>query len=231
MRIALLHGFAGDARAWDDVVAAWPGGDELVALALPGHGGGEVRLGWDANLDTVAAAVASAGVDAVVGYSLGARIALGLLATGRAYRARRADRRQSRAGRRRPRCAARRRRALGSDAADARGLAAFLDAWEAQPLFATQAGVPVPALAARRARRRALDAEQLARVLEHMGLAEMPDYRATVGRASLVAGAEDAKYLAIARDLGVACRTITRSGHDPTLEQPEVLAPVLRELL
>src|SRR5579883_2782289 len=89
MRVALLHGFAGDVHAWDDVLAAWPGpgGDELVAIALPGHGGGDVAPGWSANLDTVAAAVADAGAVAVVGYSLGARLGLGLLATGRASRA------------------------------------------------------------------------------------------------------------------------------------------------
>src|SRR5687768_5364948 len=82
MRIALLHGFAGDPRVWDDVIAAGVAGRPI---ALPGHGGGEVRASWDANLDAVASLIGAA--DVVVAYSLGARVALGLVATGRAPRA------------------------------------------------------------------------------------------------------------------------------------------------
>jgi 2-succinyl-6-hydroxy-2,4-cyclohexadiene-1-carboxylate synthase len=108
-------------------------------------------------------------------------------------------------------------------------LAAVLDAWEAQPLFATQARADRDALARRRARRLALDPAQLARSLEVMGLAEMPDYRAEVdARCTLVVGADDAKYVALARALPARVEVIARSGHDPLLEQPEALAALLR---
>ena len=221
MRIVLLHGFAGDPQAWDDVVAAWPRGDELVAIALPGHGEPPCAS-WDDGLEAVAAAIGDA--DLVIGYSLGARIALGLVATERIARAilvsvnpgiaddERAVRRLA---------DARWARLLREH-----GMAAFADAWQAQPLFATQARAPAERLAARRARRLALDPEALARSLEVMGLAEMPDYRGTVG-VELVAGADDAKFVAIARTMGAPLRLIADSGHDPTLEQPRALAVTL----
>ncbi len=232
MRLALLHGFAGGPEAWDAVVAAWPPGDEVVPVALPGHGGGAVRASWDENLEAVAAA--SGAVDLVVGYSLGARVALGLVATGRAPRAilvsvnpgitdaERAARRMSDA----------RWAALLRDHGPHGGIAAFVDAWQAQPLFATQARVPAERLAARGARRLALDPEQLARSLEVMGLAEMPNYRAVITpeRCTLVVGAEDAKYVAIARGLAAPVEVIRDCGHDPTLEQPAALAAALARI-
>jgi 2-succinyl-6-hydroxy-2,4-cyclohexadiene-1-carboxylate synthase len=106
-----------------------------------------------------------------------------------------------------------------------RGTAAFVDAWQAQPLFATQQRAPAERLAARRARRLALDPEQLARSLEAMGLAEMPDYRAQIDhRFALIVGGDDAKYVAIARGLPAPLEVIDGSGHDPLLEQPAALA-------
>ena len=87
-------------------------------------------------------------------------------------------------------------------------------------------------LAKRRGHRLALDAEHLARSLETMGLAEMPDYRpqlpALRERIALIAGADDTKYVDIARALPCASMQIViGSGHDPTLEQPERLAAAI----
>lgn len=215
MKIALLHGFAGDPSVWSDV--AFDG----TAIPLPGHGGVGVQPTWSANLDAL-------GVhEVVVGYSLGARVALGLLATGRAQRAILigvnpgiVDDRDAR---------------RASDAVWARmlreqGIAAFADAWSAQPLFASQRRFP-ERVAARRAHRLRHDPEQLARSLEVMGLAEMPDYTDAIRdpRVSLIAGALDAKYIALAGDLPISI--IPDSGHDPTLEQPEALARELHAQL
>ena len=83
MRVALLHGFAGDPGIWSDTLAAWRAAGhaaELVPIMLPGHGA-PVRPTWGANLASIAT------TEIVVGYSLGARIALGLLANGRVRRA------------------------------------------------------------------------------------------------------------------------------------------------
>jgi 2-succinyl-6-hydroxy-2,4-cyclohexadiene-1-carboxylate synthase len=110
---------------------------------------------------------------------------------------------------------------------------AFDDAWTKQALFASQQRVPVEKRAARRQRRLRHDAEQLARSLEVMGLASMPDYWSAVAphrdRIALIAGASDAKYVAIAEALPCASfETIPDSGHDPTLEQPVTLAGAIR---
>jgi len=227
VRVAYLHGFAGDPAGWGETLAALPR-HEARAIALPGHGGGPVLATWADCLGAIAGAIA--GAELVVGYSLGARAALGLVAAGLAPRAilvsvnpgiDDAERPARRAG----------------DAAWARmlrerGVDAFVDAWEAQPLFATQVRTPPARLAARRARRRALDPEQLARSLEVMGLAEMPDLRPAVAgaRVALIAGADDPKYVAIARALPAPLTVIPDSGHDPTLEQPARLAGALAAL-
>ena len=225
MRCALIHGFAGSRAAWDDVIAAWQLPEPPLAIALPGHeGGGSVRSTWDDNLDVVAKAIA--GCDVAVGYSLGARVALGLVVSGRVPRAvligvnpgvADADREERRAA---DHAWANRAR---------QGIEAFIAAWEAQPLFATQARAPAGRRAARREHRRELDPEQVARSLEVMGLAAMPDYWSAMpahrDRIALLAGADDAKYVAISQALPAAFfETIPDSGHDPTLEQPVALA-------
>ena len=216
VRCVLLHGFIGDPASWDDVAVA---GERI---ALPGHvGGGPVERDWASNLAAIAARVGRC--DAVIGYSLGARVALGLVVGGHVPRAVLISGNPGIAAHER---AARR----AGDAAWARlardaGIAAFLDAWEAQPLFATQQRAPAERLAARRTRRLALDPEQIARSLEVMGLAEMPDYRTQIDvRVTLIVGGDDARYVAIARTLPAPLEIIDGSGHDPLLEQPASLA-------
>ena len=225
MRVAFLHGFANTPDVWRDVHV--PGVDAR-SIALPGHGDEPVRATWDANLDVVAAAIGD--VDAIVGYSLGARVALGLVARGRVARGvlisvnpgidddAREPRRVMDAG--------------WITMLRERGTEAFLAAWEAQPLFATQARVDEARRAARRAQRVGLDAEQLARSLEVMGLAEMPDYRGAIDdRVALIAGADDTKYVQIAEGHAVRREIIAACGHDPTLEQPARLGEAIARLL
>ena len=223
VRCVLLHGFAGDPASWEDV----PIDGERVAL--PGHvGGGPVAGDWASNLAAIAARIGV--VDAVIGYSLGARVALGLVAAGHAPRAvlisvnpgiADGERAARRAG-----DAAWARRARDSGVAD------FIAAWQAQPLFASQARAPGERRERRHARRLALEPEQLARSLETMGLAEMPDYRAAVDdRVALIAGADDAKFVAIARTLPARLELIADSGHDPLLEQPVALAAAIQRAL
>ncbi|MCB1058004.1 MAG: hypothetical protein KDD11_21090, partial [Acidobacteria bacterium] len=82
------------------------------------------------------------------------------------------------------------------------GLDAFLDAWESQPLFATQS--PEQRRCQRHLRAR-LDAPALAAALRALGLAEMPDYRSRLAAlelpVTLVAGEADAKFAHLAREM------------------------------
>ena len=223
MRSVLLHGFAGDPSAWDGVAIE---GDRI---ALPGHpGGGDLADDWAANLAAIAARIGRC--DAVIGYSLGARVALGLVAAGHAPRGVLISVNPGIADH--ERTARRASDAAWAQLARDRGTEAFLAAWEAQPLFATQPRAPAERLTARRARRLALDPAQLARSLETMGLAEMPDYRDRIDdRFALIAGADDAKYVAIARGLPATLELVADSGHDPLLEQPAALTRAIDRLL
>lgn len=225
MRCALLHGFCGHPANWEDVIAAWQLPVEPVAVALPGHGGGPVAPTWEDNLAAIAGAIA--GCDVVVGYSLGARVALGLVASGRCGRGVLIGVNPGISDAERP--ARREFDAAWTRLLRAEGIAAFVDAWAAQPLFASQRHADAARLAERRARRLAHDPEQLAQSLEVMGLAAMPDYWSAVpahrDRLALVAGADDAKYVAIAQSLPAAAfELVEGAGHDPTLEQPAALA-------
>lgn len=224
VRVAFIHGFANTPEVWTDVHV------EVDAryVSLPGHGADAVQPTWDANLALVGERVGD--VDAVVGYSLGARVALGLVAMKRVPRAVLISVNPGIDD-----TAREPRRVV--DAAwvtmlRERGIEAFIAAWEAQPLFATQARVDERRRAARRASRLALDPEQLARSLEVMGLAEMPDYRSAIDdHVALIAGADDTKYLSIAGAYDVHREVIADAGHDPTLEQPAALAQAIASCL
>jgi 2-succinyl-6-hydroxy-2,4-cyclohexadiene-1-carboxylate synthase len=240
--VALIHGFAQTPASWREVEAALPASVDARAIDVT------VGASWDDTIDQLAQRI---GPDAIaVGYSLGARLALGLLARdlvpaavlisvhpGLADDAARVERAASDAA-----WAARLRH---------EGTVAFLEAWEAQPLFATQsrpaAGpdclvetgdirASADVRARRHAERSALDPDVLARSLEVVGLAAMPDLRAALvaraNRAHLVAGADDPKFLAIARTLvheapALQIDVVDGSGHDPTLEAPVALATII----
>lgn len=240
MSCVLIHGFTGAPAVWDDVVAH--AGPRLaaapIAIALPGHRGGpEVAANWDANLDAIAQTIAAAGGAGlpVVGYSLGARVALGLVARGLAPSAVLISVHPGLA------TAAERAARRTSDAAwierlATGGIAAFAAAWEVQPVLAARFADPA-AIARRAAIRRSHDPRGLAASLAAMGLAEMPDYRAVVRDANvhLVAGADDGKFVAIAHDLAAEAAlpldVLPRSGHDPTLDAPAALAAVVVDAL
>ena len=116
------------------------------------------------------------------------------------------------------------------------GVAAFLDRWLAGPLFST-----LPAAAAGRAERLANTAEGLAYALRRLGPgAQEPlrDRLATLRPPTLlVAGALDAKFAAIAREMSAAIGPQARvalvpgAGHAVHLERPAELAALIEELL
>ncbi|HRC56005.1 MAG TPA: alpha/beta fold hydrolase, partial [Kofleriaceae bacterium] len=138
----LLHGFTGDRTTWDEVCRHWqpelPAGDQLLAVDLPGHGEGPpVQDGWRANLEAICERVGPALSQAVVvGYSLGARVALGLLAEGLTRRAILIGVNPGLASA--ERASRQRADAAWVELLLQEGVEAFAARWEAQDLFATQ---------------------------------------------------------------------------------------------
>ena len=135
MRLLLLHGFLGAPSTWDLVA---PG---VAAAFLPGHGPTpDTRpASFAAAVDAIAATLTEPVV--VAGYSMGARLALGLaIAHPRLVRA--AVLAGVNPGVDEGERAARVAWEVAQAAAILeRGLPAFVDAWERLPLFASQRGL------------------------------------------------------------------------------------------
>lgn len=118
-------------------------------------------------------------------------------------------------------------------------LTAFVDAWEALPLFATQRALPSAVQAQQRAARLVHDALALAWAFEVAGLACMPDLRPAVAasRQPLVflTGALDTRFAALGASLErppwVRRRSVPGAGHNLLLEAPAAVAASLADLM
>lgn len=244
--LVFLHGFTGAPASWQAVIDALPETARAAAVALPGHHPRvPVLPGFEANVDQLASALDAAGLRAchLVGYSLGARTALGLALSHPRLLARlslvgvhpgleSAPERQQRIDKDR----------AWIDLLRDRGLDAFLDAWERQPIFASQESLPAQLRGRQRRIRASHDPEALARSLEHMGLGAMPAYGPRLAELPVpvtwIAGARDHKFATLARaaveQLAHAGRPATLalvpdSGHNVPLERPIELAALLSD--
>lgn len=233
--LVLLHGYVGEAASWQAVADALQDAYEILAPDLPGHGGTDAPgPGW--SLARAASAIAAQLPPRfdLVGYSLGGRLALHLAAAC-PERVRRLILVGASAGL--PDEAARAERR----AADARwirlleqdGLEAFVDAWQAQPLFATQAALPATVREAERRRRLTQDPRGLAAAMAAFGLGTQ-DYlgdRLPAVPTLWLAGALDVKFAAIARQMaetGAHHALLPDCGHHVPLERPQALAETIR---
>ncbi len=236
--VLMLHGFLGCKEDWHTVATTLQSGRRLAVFDLPGHGpAADAREDSDCSMDAIAHRLEAilealeAPKAHVIGYSLGARAALHFAVT-------------------RPGCvaslvlesgsagiedeaarAARRSDDEGLASALVRdGLEAFVQAWEALPLFESQRGLAPQVLADQRARRLRGDAEALARSLRHAGTGVQHWLGEHLPRvevpALLIAGSLDAKFVQIARDLEqrlphAHLQVVEGAGHNVHLEKPE----------
>lgn len=234
----LLHGFAGAPSSWSAVLGHLAA-HRAAALALPGHARDVPVAGsFEGNVDQVALRVGEVGSSVhLVGYSLGARIALGLLASHPSLVASATlvsvnpgiDSEKERRAR------------LASDCTWAEllrtdGIEAFVQAWERLPLFASQRRLAGQVTREQRTLRLAHNAEGLARALEGMGLGQMPNLGPTLAntsvRVQLVVGELDSKFVALARQATsrnprIRLHVLPQCGHNPLLEAPSELARLL----
>ncbi len=245
--LVLLHGFTGSAATWQPFAAAWPG-FRTIAVDLIGHGASDAPA--DESRYTMARCVADvtalldalgAGRTAVLGYSMGGRVALhlalaapdritALVLEGASPGIADADERRERVAS---------DRALADDIERA-GVEAFVDRWQALPLFATQARLPDAVRERLRAQRLGNSAAGLANSLRGMGAGTTEPLLARLHELSmpvlLVAGEHDVKYRALAlamRDRMPDARVqiAPDAGHAVHLEQPAAFAALVKEFL
>jgi 2-succinyl-6-hydroxy-2,4-cyclohexadiene-1-carboxylate synthase len=229
----LLHGFTGTPHSFGRL--ALP--EDCVIPARCGHLDAPLAHSFWAEVDRVAAL--GRACTTLLGYSLGGRLALGLLArhpqrferalivsahpglTSHAERVARREHDQHYV------------RLLREQ-----GLAAFLAEWEALPLWATQQTLPTELLLRQRRERERHDPERLALSLCYQGLAEMPDLRPLLNQVRcqvrVLAGERDLKFAALARELcgripGARLTIAEDAGHNLLLERPELLTDQLRQ--
>ena len=238
--LVLLHGFTGAPSSWDAVVERLPRDLRIARPALMGHAGApSTARSFDEEVDRLAEILRSedlAGAH-VVGYSLGARVALGLVARHPAIASRATflsgspglrDEHERFARREADRVRA---RTLETD-----GIDAFVDAWEREPIFATQSALPGDVRSAHRARRQSHDPGGLAASLRVLGQGSMPAYELARIQIpiTLVVGSEDPKARGhaqrMAESLSDARIVVLRgAGHDLVLERPAEVAALLTD--
>lgn len=234
-RLALVHGFTQTRRCWGPVADDLARDHELVLVDAPGHGR---SAHVDVDLVEGGRLIADvAGPAVYVGYSMGGRFVLhtalerpdvvrGLVLIGATAGLESAEERAAR---------------IADDEARARrieeiGVAAFLDEWLALPLFAGLS----PETAARDARLENTTAG-LASSLRRAGTGTQRPTWHRLGEIAVptlvVAGADDAKFVALGRRLadGIGDRatftTVPGAGHTAHLEQPDAFLALLRPWL
>lgn len=244
--VLFLHGFMGSAADWNGVITALKPDFDGFAVDLPGHGDStgcpEAAYTMEGATRMLVDRLDARGIAqcAVVGYSMGGRLAL-YFALHHPERCHSlvlesASPGLATAKERRERRVVDEARAVQLETGS---LEMFLQAWYRQPLFASLArheGLVGQMVASRRAN----DPVELARSLRGMGTGSQPSLweRLAALRVSTcaVAGALDARYVALAGDMAARCPcmrvvVVPEAGHNVHAEQPRRFVTLLRTFL
>jgi 2-succinyl-6-hydroxy-2,4-cyclohexadiene-1-carboxylate synthase len=245
--VLFLHGFSGDGRFWLPVARGLEP-RPCILPDLPGHGGTTAPLppgAW--SLDRAAGALVDAldrigiGRCDLVGYSMGGRLAL-QLALRHGSRVERLVLVGASCGLESP---VERAQRVASDEdlasrLESEGIEAFVERWEALPLFASQKELPEAVRDAMRAARIAQEPFALAAALRAFGLGAQSPVGGALARLSmpvlLVAGGKDSKYCRIAEHMGERIAgsrvaIVPDAGHAVPLEKPDEFSVLLAAFL
>ena len=246
--LVLLHGFTGTGQDMAGIAQSFEQDYETLVLDLPGHGQSADRVradaaGFDECVDDLVATLESAGHRQAhwLGYSMGARLALGcavrhpgsvaslVLLGGRAGIADPIERAA--------RC---REDAVLAARIESVGVERFVDEWLAQPMFASLRQRGARFLAEQGRQRLGNSARGLADCLRRLGPGAQPPLFDALPRVDvpvlLVAGELDRKFVSLAHDLAgrlprAEIREVAGAGHAAHLEQPEAFVHVVQDFL
>jgi 2-succinyl-6-hydroxy-2,4-cyclohexadiene-1-carboxylate synthase len=233
VRYLLLHGFTGTPDNLQRLEVA----EGSLMPALAGHLHTEVKGDYWHEVERLAELAGDR--PGLFGYSLGGRLALGILARypkrfahavivsahlGLASDLERVERREADA-----RFVAQLR---------SEGLAAFVDAWQALPLWQTQSALPEVIKERQRSQRLLHNPEGLAQSLLRHGLAEMPNLRGQLAGVTtpvdVAVGERDDKFVPLGRELSRVLPNATLTiapgaGHNLLLESRSLVAHLLKK--
>jgi 2-succinyl-6-hydroxy-2,4-cyclohexadiene-1-carboxylate synthase len=245
--LLLLHGFTGDVSTWEAFLDTWSQ-FRLLRVDIIGHGKSDsppdaARYTMEHAVADLLAVLDHLGFEqtAVLGYSMGGRLALHLaLAAPQRISALLLESAspgiEDPAGRE----ARRRSDAALADDIERDGMEAFVARWEAQPLFASQARLPAAVLERQRRQRLSQNPRGLANSLRGMGAGSqdflLPRLGVLAIRSFFLAGALDERYVTEATRLaatvpGATLQIIPDAGHATHLEKPAVFAEAVRRFL
>ena len=246
--LLLLHGFTGSAATWAPFTEYFAPHFHIISLDLIGHGRSDSppdaeRYSMEHCVADLLALLDALGIDRtdVLGYSMGGRVALHLVAAAR-DRVRALVLESSSPG---IADASERAARVAADEALAEsierdGLEAFVDGWERLPLFASQSSLPQEVRARLHAQRLRSDPHGLANSLRGMGAgrqAPLWDRLAALDIPTLlIAGELDPKYRALAGQMlaklpNARAVIVPGAGHTVHLEQPRAFVENVLEFL
>ena len=249
--LLLLHGFTGSASTWTPHLDRWRG-FTTIAVDLLGHGNSDCpadprRYGFEHAVADLVGILDRLGVTqaAVLGYSMGGRLALHLALHFALHLPERVSALVlestspgiEEASERRAR--ARSDRSLAA-AIERDGIESFVERWEVLPLFSTQVRLPARARERLRRQRLANDPRGLANSLRGMSVGVQDPLLAHLGTIDapvlLIAGVLDEKYRNLAWQMAARLprarvETVSEAGHAVHLEQPVVFASTVRSFL
>ncbi len=233
--LIFIHGFMGDHRDWDPITSAISDTHDCVAVDLPGHG---QSVGEGEAYDFASAATSlidiadtvNADSFSVVGYSLGGRLAL-YFATMFAMRIDALVLESASPGLRNlaERAARRKHDEALACHLESQPLEQFIDAWYAQPMFATM-HKHEDRFSALRQRRIEQDPKELTKNLVAMGTGAQPPVWDDLADhhipTLLIVGEHDTKFRGIANEMAtlsfaMKIETVQSSGHNVHFENPE----------
>jgi 2-succinyl-6-hydroxy-2,4-cyclohexadiene-1-carboxylate synthase len=246
--LVLLHGFTGSGESWAQHIPVLSQHFLTVAIDLLGHGRTESPADprWyriERAAGNILAVLDHLGLTraAVLGYSMGGRLAL-FLAARAPERVSALILESATPGIRDPderRARAAQDLAL-ADSIERDGITAFVDRWERLPLFATQTRLTGTERAALRTQRLAQCPRGLANSLRAMGQGEQPplfdDLPSLSMRVLIVVGAMDTAYCLLGREIArvtphARLVIVPDAGHAVHLERPEEFRRTVLEFL